>query len=447
MRETEEIGMAKSVPMPKIGITVESCVITEWKKKIGDTVDVGDVLFSYETDKAAFDCESTVTGTILTIFYGNGDEVPVLANVCVIGNPGEDVSGFSSPAKAAETPPIAENSSRKAEVTPTVSSGEIKISPRARHLAENLNLDYRATEGSGPYGRVIERDIRALAGSGAGVTPAAFAQSAKLPPGSFSGTGLGGRIRVDDLSERKGTPTSSSAEIAVEYRDVPFSGIRKAIAKSMTQSLATIPQLTHNFSFNASELTSLRTKIKAGREEGLKGIGIGDMILFAVSRILPGHQSLNAHMLGESTIRLFGDVNLGFACDTERGLMVPVIRTANRKSLLRISEEVRLLAKQAQSGNLSPDHMTGGTFTVSNLGTTGVESFTPVIYPPQTGILGVNGILQRPREDDGQIKLYPAMGLSLTYDHRAIDGAPASRFMRELCDALENFTLLLLSAG
>jgi pyruvate dehydrogenase E2 component (dihydrolipoamide acetyltransferase) len=441
--------MANGVLMPKIGITVESCVITEWRKKPGDPVETGEVLFSYETDKAAFECESTASGTLLEIFYGNGDEVPVLTNVCAIGSPGDDISALRpAPPEngdGAHNPP--EPAPSEMPVTGTAkpdSSSEIKISPRARHAAEMLKIDYRAAEATGPYGRIIERDIRNLAKSGAGMTSAVFSQRGALPGASLEGSGIGGRIRTDDIQASRGAQEKTGAG----FTDVAFSGIRKAISKSMTQSLSTIPQLTHNFSFDATEIMELRGKIKAkGDFMGLQDVGIGDMINFAVSRILPEYPSLNAHMLDDFIIRQFSDVNMGFACDTERGLMVPVIKAANRKSLPEIASETKSLARQAQSGSLSPDCMSGGTFTVSNLGPYGVESFTPVIYPPQTGILGVCRTTQRLYEENGQIKLRPAITLSLTYDHRAIDGAPASRFMKALCEALENFTIFLLAKG
>jgi pyruvate dehydrogenase E2 component (dihydrolipoamide acetyltransferase) len=424
--------MASAVLMPKIGITVESCVITEWKKKPGDPVEAGEVLFSYETDKAAFECESTASGTLLEIFYGNGDEAPVLTNVCAIGSPGDDISALRPAPSTADhglpKPAPAETHAETAKIEPP---GEIKISPRARRAAGRLKVDYRAAEATGPHGRIIERDVRTLYQIGIkGLKGEALKPVRAAAPAA--------------LDRPLTPPCGSGEETGAGYADVAFSGIRKAISKSMTQSLSTIPQLTHNFSFDASEIMALRGKIKDKEEfMGLRDVGIGDMINFAVSRILPKYPSLNAHMLDDFTIRQFGDVNMGFACDTERGLMVPVIKAANRKSLLEISRETKSLAKQAQSGSLSPDRMSGGTFTVSNLGPYGVESFTPVIYPPQTGILGICCTTRRPYEENGRLRLRPAIALSLTYDHRAIDGAPASRFMRELCEALENFTLFL----
>ena len=221
-----------------------------------------------------------------------------------------------------------------------------------------------------------------------------------------------------------------------------FSGIRKAIAKSMMNSLHSMAQLTNHHSFDAASIQAFRKQCKAaGGDVG--GITLGDMVLYAVSRTLLDFPDLNANMIDDSTIRRFRHVNLGVAVDTPRGLMVPTIFNADTKSLLEISREVKTLAEAARSGAISPDLLTGGSFTVSNLGSTGVEMFTPVINPPQTAILGVCGITQRVREENGQIKLYPAMGLSLTYDHRAVDGSPASKFVQALSKNLEQFTLLL----
>ena len=237
------------------------------------------------------------------------------------------------------------------------------------------------------------------------------------------------------------TPAAAPAAEA-EYEDVKFSGIRRAISKSMKNSLSSMAQLTHNFSFDATAIMNYRKVLKAAGGD-LAGITLGDIILYAVSRTLLSCPDLNAHMLDDNNIRLFKHVNLGVAVDTPRGLMVPTVFHADEKSLLQISQEVKELAGACRTGAISPDKLSGGSFTVSNLGSFGVESFTPVINPPQTGIIGVCTTVQRPRMGANGIELYPAMTLSLTYDHRAVDGAPASRLMMELCKNLENFTTLL----
>ena len=401
--------MANAVIMPKAGITVESCIIGTWEKKVGDPVKVGDILFTYETDKASFECESTEEGTLLEIFFNDGDEVPCLVNVCAIGNPGDDCSALrpDGAAKAAPEAAPAVVEAAPAAAAPvaaesTAVAGEKSaVSPRAKKLAERAGVDAALATPTGPNGRVIERDVREL---------------------------------IDN-------PVVAAPE--VEYEDVKFSGIRRAIAKSMTTSLSTIAQLTHNTSFDASAILAYRKQLKAS-EGDCAGITLGDIVLYAVSRTLKNYPDLNANMIDDSTIRHFKHVNLGVAVDTPRGLMVPTIFNADEKSLLEISKEVKELAAQCREGSISPDKLSGASFTVSNLGNLGVESFTPVINPPQTGILGVCGTIDRVKKGkDGEIAIYPAMGLSLTYDHRAVDGTPAARFQKELCQNLESFTVLL----
>lgn len=412
--------MANAVIMPKAGITVESCIIGTWEKKVGDSVKVGDVLFTYETDKASFECESTEEGTLLEIFYQEGDEVPCLVNVCAVGNPGEDCSALRpSDASGAEEAPAPVEEAKEAPVavaaveTTKVEGEKSAVSPRAKKLAERAGVDATLATPTGPNGRIIERDVRTL---------------------------------MDNPSAAKTAEVSTVVEVKApeaEYEDVKFSGIRRAISKSMHTSLSTMAQLTHNTSFDATQILAYRKQLKSAEDE-CSGITLGDIILYAVSRTLKNHPDLNAHMLDDNTIRLFKNVNLGVAVDTPRGLMVPTIFNADQKSLLEISKEVKELAAQCREGNINPDKLSGGTFTVSNLGNMGVESFTPVINPPQTGILGVCGTIDRVKKGaDGEIKVYPAMGLSLTYDHRAVDGTPAAKFQKELGKNLENFTTLL----
>lgn len=417
-----------AVVMPKAGITVESCIIGKWEKKIGDQIKVGDILFSYETDKASFECESTAEGELIDIFFQDGDEVPCLTNVCVIGQRGEDYSALrpegeaaAEAAPAAQAAPAAAPASAPAATAPA--GGKAAISPRARKVAEHAGVDASLATPTGPKGRIIERDVRKLLAEGVPAAAAAPVQAA--------------------APAQAAAPVSAPAAEEAEYEDVKFSGIRRVISKSMHTSLSTMAQLTNNFSFDATQILQYRKQLKAAGEP-YDGITIGDIVLYAVSRTVLSCPDLNANMLDENSIRRFKHVNLGVAVDTPRGLMVPTIFKADTKSLLEISREVKDLAAKARSGSISPDLLSGGTFTVTNLGSFGVESFTPVINPPQTGILGVCTTVQRPRQAaDGSIQLYPAMGLSLTYDHRAVDGAPASRFMKQLCSNLEHFTVLL----
>ncbi len=443
--------MAEGILMPKQGITVESCIITKWYKKVGDQVKVGDALFGYETDKSTFDCESTAEGEILEIFYGDGDDVPVLVNVCAVGKAGEDVSALR-PAGEAEEAPAEEKKEEAAAPAAApapaaepqkeikINDGELKISPRAKALAEKENIDARLAEGSGPYGRVVEKDIRDLMAKGIGATSAAFAEA----NGAAGGTAIGGRFGLSDIGAAVPAAAAAAAANEPEFEDEKFSGIRRTIAKSMTNSLTSMAQLTLNSAFDATDVMQYRAQLKKSAEAlNLPNITLNDIVLFAVSRTLLSHKDLNAHLLEGDTMRRFNHVHLGVAVDTPRGLMVPTIRYADMKSLAQISAEAKALAKKAQEGNISPDELSGATFTVSNLGAMGIESFTPVINPPQTGILGVGTLMTRVRDNGGELKAYQAMGMSLTFDHRALDGAPAARFLKDLCKNLEAFRVLL----
>lgn len=431
--------MATAVIMPRQGQSVESCIIGEWFKKVGDPVQEGDILFSYETDKSSFEEPAKQAGTLLAIFYGADDDVPCLTTVGVIGEPGESYAEFApdQAAGTAEAPgmeaPAAKAPAAAAVAAPAVQAEGTAlrgVSPRARNAAERLHVDPAQAQPTGPNGRVIERDIKALAQAGR------------------TGTGLGGRVTVADQAAAPAAPAAQAAPAVqgadTEYQDVKLPNIRKVIAKSMFQSLSTMAQLTHTTSFDATCIMNFRKGLKAAPEQlQVPNITLNDIILFAASRVLPKHPDLNAHFL-EDKMRYFRHVNLGIAVDTPRGLMVPTLMRAEEKSLKEIAAEAKALAAACQDGSINPDLLQGASFTVSNLGTLGIEHFTPVINPPQTGILGVDCIVERVRTVDGQITVYPAMGLSLTYDHRALDGAPASRFLQDMRAALENFQALLI---
>ena len=424
--------MATAVIMPRQGQSVESCIIGEWFKKVGDPVQEGDILFSYETDKSSFEEPAKQAGTLLAIFYGADDDVPCLTTVAVIGEPGESYAEFA-PDQAAgteEAPTAAAPAAEAAVAEPPAAQLEGAalrgVSPRARNAAERLHVDPAQAQPTGPNGRVIERDVKALAQAGR------------------TGTGLGGRVTAADQAAAPAAPAAAVQAANTEYQDVKLPNIRKVIAKSMFQSLSTMAQLTHTTSFDATCVMNFRKGLKAAPEQlQVPNITLNDIILFAASRVLPKHPDLNAHFL-EDKIRYFQHVNLGIAVDTPRGLMVPTLMRAEEKSLKEISAEAKALAAACQDGSINPDLLQGASFTVSNLGTLGIEHFTPVINPPQTGILGVDCIVERVRTVDGQIAVYPAMGLSLTYDHRALDGAPASRFLQDMRAALENFQALLI---
>lgn len=448
--------MAEAVLMPKSGISVESCLLGAWRKNVGDAVEVGDILFDYETDKAAFECESTAAGVLLEIFYAPGDEVEVLHPVCVVGNEGEDVSalrpgGVAAPAAerpsasvAPETADVQNNAIPVADADEVVAAepetageiaGEVKASPRAKNLAKKLGVDVRQATPGGPENRVIERDVQDLferrRRDEAEIQPSA---PSTVPPVQAAAE------TTQSVPEPK---AKSTVERTEEYTDEPFTKIRSVIAKSMTSSLQNLAQLTHHHSFDATEILTLRAMYKESGDEALSGVSIGDMVLLATVRTLMEHPEVNSLLPDDTTLRRYHSVHLGVAVDTPRGLMVPTVFHADQKSLTEISAEVKTLAASARKGNINPDLLTGATFTVSNLGATGVEMFTPIINPPQVAILGVCGRTTKVKETKNGLTAYPSIGLSLTYDHRALDGAPASRFAQAVIEKLERFRLLL----
>ena len=372
--------MATPVIMPRQGQTVESCIITKWHKEVGDRVAVGDLLFSYETDKAAFDEASTVDGVLLARFFEEDDDVPVLTNVCVIGEPGEDISAFApdgvATAEASDQSEAAEQLTSQVAVEPVAGTapseplesveqgdGRIRISPRARGLAERAGIDYTAATPSGPMGRIIERDIVDLIAKGPQV-------AAELQP----------QVTPGQVQAPAADISVSEGELETAYDVVPLTNIRKRIAEAMFKSLSTTAQLTIHTSFDATEILELRKKLKASQNPAAQAITLTDMVLYAVSRTLINHKSLNAHMVDDKLL-VYKHVNLGLAVDTERGLMVPTIFKSDVKSLSQISADAKRLANACRAGAVNPDELQGGTFTVTNLGGLGVEYFTPRPQP------------------------------------------------------------------
>jgi pyruvate dehydrogenase E2 component (dihydrolipoamide acetyltransferase) len=493
-------GMATAVVMPKQGNSVESCIIVNWKKHVGDTVVVDDVLCEVETDKATMDVPSPVAGTLLATFFKEGDDVPVMTAIAAVGAPGEDVSPLAPAGATASVPPAVAAVPAQAQPAPAADAvpaqlqsapaadrsgspspaaavtapaaapgtggqagGEsIGVSPRARHLAARKGIDPALLGGSGPGGRVIERDVQAAMAAQPKLTPVA---KAMVADGGYSapaqGSGPGGRVMSKDLlKEDAQTPAAmtpaaapagsspahqftSSPVQAEEAEIVAVKGVRKVIADRMLQSLQTTAQLTLHASADARALQALRARLKGSPEAlGLRGVTINDLVLLAVARTLPQFPGVNALFTGDA-IHQHKRVQLGVAVDTPRGLMVPVVRNADSLSLRGISGEAKRLANACINGKVLPDELNGGTFTVTNLGAFGVEMFTPVLNPPQVAILGVCNIQPKPVEVDGNVEFIPHIGLSLTINHQVVDGAPAARFLQALGQAIAAVDLLL----
>jgi len=434
--------MAIPVIMPRQGQSVETCILGEWVKKKGDAVKVGDILFSYETDKASFEEDAKADGILLDVFFAEGDEVPVLVNVAVIGAAGESFEEFRPGGQAAATvaETVAEIVAEKAAALEVKafaeSSGKIKISPRAKNLAEKSGVAYQQLQGSGPEGRIIERDIEAAAQVMPKLTPLAQekAKAEGLKAGETA-SGMGGKAVANDL-------ISYNPVYSDDFEVKKLTNMRKLIAKAMLTSLQNSAQLTHHMSADARVIMALRKKYKKALDAGTitQNITINDLVCFAVIKALKKFPQVNTHFIGDS-MRWFKKVHLGLAVDTDRSLMVPAIKNADDLSLEGLSGQLQSIAGQCRKGNVSPELLApeAATFTISNLGNYGVEMFTPVINIPQTAILGVCTIIPRPKDlGDGVYGFVPMIGLSLTYDHQALDGGEATLFLREIKEQIEN---------
>ncbi len=468
--------MAEVVILPKLGNSVESCILLGWKVSVGDPVSVGTVLCEAETDKTTVEVESTAEGILLEVLFQEDDEVEVFAPIAIVGGSGEDISGIlaevgSSPGEAkgesdsAITTPV-QTTSAKSESTPATattkgstestmehtmpvgqSAGSSFVSPRAREAAAKRGIPAESLRGSGPYGRVIERDVLAYANSHEPLTPAAREQlGGNLPPAV--GSGVGGRVTAQDIRGVVEVTTQTTTGVGVqevlEDRRIPVKGVRKVIAQRMHNSIATTAQLTLNAYADVSYIKRFRERCKSLPDtHPFRGISINDMILYAVTKTLQSHPSLNAHFLGTEIVE-YGQVHLGCAVDTPKGLMVPVIKNAQDLNLTELSQRIKTLAMGCKEGNITPDDLQGGTFTVSNLGFFGIEHFTPVLNVPEVGILGVGTISLHPVQRGTKIVHLPRIALSLTIDHQAVDGAPGARFLKDLSDNIKNFDLLCI---
>jgi len=405
--------MLTPVLMPRQGETVESCLIIKWKKKEGDKVRTHEPICEVETNKAVFEIEAPEEGAILKIFFKEGDNVPVLSTIALIGQPGEDITSFMP--KETSTTEIKEETENIKMKKPIAFSKEkplvrsvISISPRARRLAQKEGVDIsKINNGSGPGGRITERDVKN-----------ALSKLPKIIPA---------------------TQTIGKESFPGPVREIPVQGVREVIAENMLKSLQTTAQLTLNSSANVSNLLSYRKKLKVSPpERGLQEITINDMIIYITVKTLLKFKALNAYFLNDKILE-FERVHLAFAVDAPQGLVVPVIRNAYLLSLKEISKESKRLSSACLQGTIQPDELTGGTFTITNLGPLGIESFTPILNLPQVAVLGVCNIQLKAIREEDEVKLAPHLGLSLTFDHRAVDGAPAAKFLKELSLAIANF--------
>lgn len=419
--------MALAFGMPSLGHTMEKGKIIEWLKKEGETVAKGEPLIIIETDKVITEVESPATGVVLKIFVDQEQERPIGTTLALLGNAGEEVSDaelqqWLGPAVTTPVAPLA-RAPLPAPVaasrvdTAARSDGErLKVSPIARKLAEELGIALGIIQGTGPGGRITKDDVLRVSEA-----QKAAPSVAVLAPAASPGTVTSG-------------PEATRLSTA---RTIPLRGMRGRVAERMFHSWNTIPRVTEVMLVDMSATVAFREAMQGQWEQQYgQRISLNDMMTKAVAVALKRHPRLNATLV-EQEVHLHDAVNIGVAVNLEEGLIVPVIAHADQKDLGHIARESRALAEKARAGRLQLDDMSDGTFTITNLGTTGIDLFTPIINPPQVAILGVGMVQRRPVVVGDALAIRPSVYLSLVFDHRAVDGVPSANFLQELKNLLE----------
>ncbi len=447
--------MAEEFFIPKLGQTVEEVTIVKWLVEDGAKVSQGQELMEVETDKAVFPVEANARGFLHKGPYKDGDVLPVLTVVAVIGTPEDKFTAGKTaaekPAEQAASP--AASAAAPAAAAATAAGSQPFASPRARKLAAEKGVDLALVAPTGGGGaRITERDVAAFEKGAPRATPLAakMAAEAGMDLRGVSGTGPQGKIVRDDLARAaQAAPRAAPAPYAPVLPDVevleriPLKGVRAIIAERMPASVHTTARVTLMTEVDATELVAARTRIKeqVEKEWGFAP-GYNDLLARMVAVGLRQHPYMNARLTADA-IEHLGHVNLGGAMDTERGLVVPVIRDADRKNLRQFGMEYRALVERARNGRSLPDDLTGGSFTLTSLGNFGIDAFTPVINMPEAAILGVGRITPKPAVFQGAVAVRSMCTLSLVFDHRLIDGAPAARFLQTISRFIEQPYLLL----
>ena len=434
--------MAEFIVMPKMGLTMTEGFLTNWRKSEGDAVNKGDILFDVETDKLTNEIEAKTSGVLRKILVKE-ETVKILVPVAIIGSSDEDISDLLKEAggKAEDPGPQKEEGARKEEglskEAPKPQEGRVRISPRAKKLAEELKVDYSLVTGTGPGGAISEDDIKKFSEkskSKLSPTAAVLADQLNVDTEKIQ---KDQRIMKADIIKYKLDENLTKYADPQEYKK-PMSTMRKIIAKRMLESLQTSPAVTFNIKVDTSAIKALRDDLM-----GQVKVSYTDILVKIVSRVLLEYPLLNSSLVGNEIITR-NYVNMGVAVSLPGGLLVPVVKFSNVKGLKEISKEITDLGQRARTNALTPDELTGGTFTISNLGMYGLESFTPIINQPEVAILGVNGIIPEPVAVNGEVVIKPMMNLSLTADHRVVDGAVAAEFLAKLKEYIEKPGLLLL---
>lgn len=419
--------MAEVIEMPRLSDTMTEGVIAKWHKKVGDPIRPGDLLAEIETDKATMEFEAPIGGALLYIGAPEGKPIPIGAPIAIIGKPGEDVSALltkaaspappepvTSPAPAQPQPAATPSSPAETSISTsgysasgaTLLEARLKASPLARSMAQKAGIDLHQVQGTGEGGRIIRRDVEAY------LSRAVEAKPAVTPA----------------------QPTSAP------YQEAPLSQMRKTIARRLTASMQEAPHFYLTRSISMEAAATWREKLNALSPQK---ISFNDLIIKAAAMALRKHPYLNAAWMGDH-IRLYQEIHVGFAVAIEEGLIVPVIRHADRKGLSEIAAETVLLAQKARERKLAPEEYTGSTFSISNLGMFGIEEFTAVINPPEVAILAVGAIQPAPVVKDSQIIVERRMRVTLSCDHRVVDGATGAAFLETFTQLLEEPARLLL---
>lgn len=439
--------MAVNITMPKWGLTMKEGKVSRWLKNEGDTVQEGIALFEVETEKITNKVESPASGILFQIVVPAGTKVPVGTILGILAEPGEKperIEGIKIPEMVPE--PSAQQV-RPAEIVAEKPREEkfVRASPAARRLAKELGIGLAQVPGSGPDGRVTEKDVTKYHEEGPPpprITPLAheMAKQAGLDISTIIGTGEGGKITKADVE--RALEIGAPEERVRPPETVPFTGIRKTIAENMHASLQNTAQLTLFTEVDVTEMVRFRDLVRQEYENDAVKVSFNDIVILATSRALKRFPIMNSTLIDDE-ILLHDQVNVGIAVALPDGLMVPVIPGANNKGLLQIARESRELARKAREGTLTVDEVTGGTFTISNLSMLEVDGFTPILRPPETGILGVGRLKEKPVVCDGEIAIRSMMFLSLTFDHQVVDGAPAGAFLQTVARYLQQPNLIM----
>ncbi len=424
------------VVMPKLGLIMTGALLVEWHKQDGDWVEAGEPLFSLESDKSTIEIEAPVNGR-LQILVPAGETVPVLTPVAILlQNVGEATAVPAQPPPQDAPAPVTEAKAAR---------GSVRATPKARAAARQRGLDLTGVQGSGPRGMIVAADLPSAdlpqpaplpaIQAAAAATPVARKMAAELglDLGAVKGTGENGRITRDDITRTLAALAAQSKTASAQTPPLPLTGLRGVIAERLSAGWRERPQVTLTTEVDMTNLVSARQQLAA--ERGRK-LSFNAFFMAAAARALREQPHVNARLTEAGIVHL-SDIHIGIAVDTERGLLVPVVRDAAAKSVAALDADINNLAQRALSGQSLPDELTGGTFTITNLGAFGIDAFTPIINPPETAVLGIGRIAPRPFAVGWQLVVRETVVLSLSFDHRLLDGGPAARFLQRIAELIE----------